>query len=117
MESEKRSNYIQVFGYTFITIAFAIGAFFAFSVSNIPFAILCVLLSALGVYRVFTDLKNGLRAPNRYEWFKYWMTLRPILYGLVVMSVIWIFAVNGRTWFGEEAFESDVMMITMAVIV
>lgn len=115
MESQDTSNYIELIGFFLITIFFTAGAILGFSRAQIPLAILSLFLAALGAYRVINCLKRGLRAPNRYEWFKYWMMLRPILFGLIVLGAIWVFAVNGRDWLGDAAFESNPIMIGLAL--
>jgi hypothetical protein len=112
----EKSNYIAFLGFIAITIFFAAGAYLSFTRGNLPFAGLAALLSLLGIYRIGMGLKNGLRAPNRFEWFKYWMFMRPVLFGLIGLGGIALFAFYGRDWFGEALYESTPFMATAAII-
>src|SRR5690349_10016456 len=37
------------------------------------------VLALLMLFALYGDLKNGVRAPTRYEWFKTWMNVRPFV--------------------------------------
>jgi hypothetical protein len=110
---KKQATYIDFLFYLMMLLMFVYGAYSAFSRGDYPIAGFVSLLSLLWVYRLWDILQNGLRAPTRFEWFKSWMNLLPVLVGLLGIGIIYLFALYGRDLFGEAVFESLAVMLAL----
>ncbi len=52
------------------------------------------VLALLMLFALYGDLKNGVRAPTPYEWFKTWMTVRPFVILVAGLGLMWLGAVT-----------------------
>ena len=72
-----------------------------------------LLFSVFALFLIWTfivQVRKGVRPPTRWEWFKAWMTVRPIVIGAIGAAVLLGILVYGRDIIGKP---SDVVEIVL----
>lgn len=59
-------------------------------------------LALLVTWLLIRDLRWGVRAPNRWEWFKAWMNVQPVIIGGVGMALLAAVVTYGPPKLTEE---------------
>ncbi len=80
---DDRTNILILIATLARTLFFAGLAALGLASGSLPMSIVFGGLTLVPLWSLRSDLKHGVRPPNRWEWFKAWMRVRPVLIGVV----------------------------------
>lgn len=98
MENEK-TNILDVLLFGSLTLLFGGMAILSWQKEQIVSGLIVTAMTVLLAYFVVNDLRKGVRMPTRWEQFKAWMTMRPVIAGGVGMLVL-----SGLPNYGNNLF-------------
>ncbi|MFN8527510.1 MAG: hypothetical protein U0670_02750 [Anaerolineae bacterium] len=88
MRDGGKVNYLEVLLWAVLTLGGALVGIAALSRGDGTVVLVTGVLTLLFGWMLVGDLRRGVRAPTRWEWFKAWMVLRPLVVLTVGLGVL-----------------------------
>jgi sugar phosphate permease len=101
MPTEK-VNVLDIVLFVILIIMFGASALVGVQAGEVLGSLFLGGLAGLCAWLMARDLRKGVRAPTRYEWFKAWMILRPLLIGAIGLLVITAVISDKANWTRRE---------------
>jgi len=109
MENDK-SNILDVLAMMGTIILFTGVSAAALSGGDLFGTLLLGGLALLITWLLMRDLRKGVRPPNRWEWFRTWMTVRPVVIGAIGVAVLFAILAYGREEMPNPPDEVGIML-------
>ncbi len=113
----RRISSLNLIGLLLLIMFFGFVALVGIGTRGWAAGILGVGITAFLLVQLMTSFRYGIRSPTPYEWFKMWMCVRPVLFGVIGVAVFWTAAVRPS---GDAAFNPDaptlVVLVPLAIL-
>ena len=115
MENDK-SNILDVLAMMLLIVFFAGISTFSLVNGGLMPGLLFGALALLVTWLLIRDLRWGVRPPNRWEWFRTWMTVRPVVIGVIGAAVLFAILAYGREDMPNPPDEVGIMLTGGALV-
>jgi hypothetical protein len=78
-----------------------------------------LLLGALALFLTWAlmkDLRHGVRSPTRWEWFKAWMIMRPVIIAAIGLALLMLLVTTNRSAFVTDSNTFGMLMVALVLI-